>query len=160
MPLTIAAAQAAGEIELVRTLLLEYWDSFGFPPSFQNFSLEVAGLPGLYAPPEGRLGLALLDGQAAGCVALRRIDPLRCEAKRLYVRGAFRGRGLGGELLRWVIAEARAAGYAQVLGDTMPAMREALGMYERWGFQRVAAYSDKPTPGAIYLCLNLKDVKS
>lgn len=143
------------DIETIRGLFEEYWHSFGFTPCFQGFDREVAGLPGAYAPPGGRLALAVLDGEPAGCVALRRFDAERCEAKRLYVRAAFRGRGLGRDLLRWVIDEARAAGYREMVGDTMPVMSQALEMYDRLGFERTAAYSEKATPGAIYLRLKL-----
>jgi putative acetyltransferase len=120
----------------VRALLDEYWNSFGFTPCFQNFGEEVAGLPGAYAPPGGRLALATIDGQPAGCIALRRVDAQRAEVKRLYARPAFRGCGLGRGLMEWVMAEARAAGYKEIVGDTMPAMRDALALYERMGFER------------------------
>lgn len=106
-------------------------------------------------PPDGRLALALLDGVTAGCVALRRFDAERCEAKRLYVRPAFRGRGAGRALLDWVIAEARGAGYREMVGDTMPVMTQALEMYDRLGFERTGPYSADATPGAIYLRLVL-----
>ena len=149
--------QAAGEREIaqVRELFQEYWDSFGFTPCFQNFGEELQGLPGKYAPPGGRLGLALVNGLAAGCVALRRIDAGRCEAKRLYVRPAARGQGLGTALLDWASAEARAAGYREMLGDTMPVMRQALAMYDRMGFERTGPYAPEATAGAIYLRLRL-----
>jgi len=130
-PVEYAAALAA-----VRGLFEEYWKSFGFTPCFQNFGEELAGLPGAYAPPTGRLALATFDGAPAGCIALRRIDSSRAEPKRLYVRPAFRGRGLGRALLEWVMNEARAAGYTELLGDTMPVMREALALYDRMGFER------------------------
>jgi putative acetyltransferase len=143
------------DMGMVRELFEEYWNSFGFTPCFQGFDREVAGLPGEYAPPGGRLAIAMIEGAAAGCVALRRFDETRCEAKRLYVRSAFRGQGLGRELLRWVIDEARAAGYAEMVGDTMPVMQQALEMYDRAGFERTGPYSEKATPGAIYLRLRL-----
>jgi carbonic anhydrase len=151
----IAIASEPAAIALVRSLFEEYWNSFGFTPCFQGFDREVAGLPGDYAPPGGRLGLATIDGEAAGCIALRRRDAERCEGKRLYVRPAFRRRGLGSELLRWVIDEARAAGYREMVGDTMPVMTQALEMYDRAGFERTGPYSDHPTPGAIYLRVKL-----
>ncbi|SPE39232.1 GCN5-related N-acetyltransferase [Candidatus Sulfopaludibacter sp. SbA3] len=151
----IVIASDPAAIGMVRSLFQEYWTSFGFTPCFQGFDLEVAGLPGDYAPPGGRLAIAMVDGSPAGCAALRRIDAERCEAKRLYVRPAFRGCGLGRKLLHWVIAEARAAGYREMVGDTMPVMKQALEMYDRLGFERTAPYSDKPTPGAIYLRLKL-----
>ena len=149
----IVEAVTAEQIAQVRELFEEYWASFGFTPCFQNFGAELAGLPGEYQPPGGRLALALVDGQPAGCVALRRLDAERCEFKRLYVRPQFRGGGRGRQLLDWVIAEAKAAGYRQAVGDTMPAMAQALAMYERAGFERTAPYSDHPTPGAIFLRL-------
>ena len=123
-------------VATVRTMLLEYWDSFGFTPCFQNFGDEVASLPGAYAPPGGRLALATVNGEPAGCIALRRVDEIRAEAKRLYVRPAFRGTGLGRALLEWVMNEARAAGYREIVGDTMPVMRDALALYDRMGFKR------------------------
>lgn len=140
---------------MVRNLFEEYWQSFGFTPCFQNFASEVAALPGSYAPPDGRLALALEGAEVAGCVALRRLDATRAEAKRLYVRPAFRDRGLGKTLLEWVIAEARAAGYREMLCDTMPVMRRALEMYARIGFEETAPYLPEPTPGAICFRLAL-----
>lgn len=142
-------------IETARALFREYWESFGFTPCFQNFAEEVDGLPGRYAPPDGRLAVAYVDSEAAGCVALRRVDSERSETKRLYVGPQFRSRGSGRALLEWVIAEARAAGYRELVGDTMPVMQHALEMYERMGFERTAPYSSDPTPGAIYIRLRL-----
>ena len=153
--MTIAVVQDAAQLAQVRALFEEYWQSFGFTPCFQNFSQEVAGLPGPYAPPDGRLALATIEGVPAGCGALKRFDPTRCEAKRLYVRPQFRGRRLGRALIDWVIAEARAAGYRELLGDTMPVMEQALEMYRRMGFEITGPYAPNPTPGAIFLRLKL-----
>ncbi|MEI9970775.1 MAG: GNAT family N-acetyltransferase [Ignavibacteriota bacterium] len=152
----IVHVATAGQLAQVRTLFEEYWQSFGFTPCFQNFSGELAGLPGEYVPPAGRLALALVDGQPAGCAALRRFDEERCEFKRLYVRPPYRGMRLGRELLAWMIAEAKAAGYRELVCDTMPVMSDALAMYDRAGFQRVPPYSGHPTPGAIFLRLVLE----
>jgi putative acetyltransferase len=151
----IVLAETGKDIAEVKLLFQEYWDSFGFTPCFQGFSDEVAGLPGKYALPDGRLGLLLVDGRPSGCAALRRFDAERCEAKRLFVRPAFRGRGLGRMLLEWVIAEARSAGYREIVGDTMPVMAEALAMYDRRGFERTGPYEENPTSGAVYLRLRL-----
>jgi GNAT superfamily N-acetyltransferase len=151
----IVSVETAEQTAQVRGLFEEYWVSFGFTPCFQDFGAELAALPGEYQPPGGRLALALVDGQPAGCAALRRVDEERCEFKRLYVRPQFRGSGLGRRLLEWAIAEAKAAGYRQAVGDTMPVMAQALAMYERAGFERTAQYSDHPTPGAIFLRLEL-----
>jgi len=153
--LQIIGAHSPEYLDVVRTLFEEYWTSFGFTPCFQNFGDELAKLPGDYAPPSGQLALALVDGQPAGCAALRRFDDDRCEAKRLWVRPPFRGQGVGRALLDWVIAEARAAGYREIVGDTMPAMEQALAMYDRYGFERTGPYAPNPTPGAIFLRLKL-----
>jgi GNAT superfamily N-acetyltransferase len=153
--MSIDPARSTEDLAEVRRLLEEYWNSFGFAPCFQNFGEELAGLPGEYTPPGGALALARIDGAAAGCAALRRIDDERCEAKRLYVRAAFRGRGLGLALLEWVVARARSAGYREMLGDTMPVMDRALAIYDRYGFERSVPYGQKATEGAIYLRLKL-----
>lgn len=147
--------EPAGDPAPIRALFEEYWRSFGFTPCFQNFSEELANLPGAYVPPAGRLAIAWWGGEPAGCVALKRFDAQRCEAKRLFVRPQFRGHGLGRALLEWVIREARRAGYEALVGDTMPVMREALAIYERRGFEITQAYDANPTPGAIFLRLPL-----
>lgn len=151
----IAAVESAAQLAQVQTLFEEYWASFGFTPCFQNFGDEVKGLPGAYVPPGGRLALATLEDDPAGCAALKRFDDRRGEAKRLYVRPQYRGTGLGRALLDWVIAQARAAGYREIVGDTMPVMERALEMYRRMGFETTGPYAADPTPGAIFLRLKL-----
>jgi putative acetyltransferase len=151
----IFPAVTGEQVAQVRILFQEYWQSFGFTPDFQNFAAEVAGLPGYYTPPGGRLALAVVSGEPAGTIALRRLDATRGEAKRLYVRPQFRGQALGRALLEWIIAEARAANYREMLCDTMPEMRSALAMYAHYGFERIGPYAPEPTPGAIYFRLPL-----
>lgn len=153
--MTIVSVESAVQLAQVTALFEEYWNSFGFTPCFQNFGEEVAGLPGAYLPPGGRLALATIDGEPAGCIAFKRFDADRCEVKRLYVRPAFRGHRLGRALIDWAIAEARAAGYREMLGDTMPVMQQALEMYLRMGFETTGPYAEHPTPGAIFLRLPL-----
>ena len=146
-PWQIEPAESIASLAAVRALLQEYWDSFGFTPCFQNFGDELAGLPGAYAPPGGRLALAKIDDEPAGCIALRHVDTDRVEAKRLFVRPAFRSLGLGRALLDWAMNEARAAGYREIVGDTMPSMRDALALYDRMGFERVGtAAAVQPSP--------------
>jgi len=154
----IQAADSPSDIIAVRQLFEEYWQSFGFTPCFQGFADEVAALPGKYSPPRGRLALAINnDGgdNLAGCAALRPVDATRAEAKRLYVRPEFRGRGVGAALLEYLIDEARAAGYLEMVGDTMPVMTDALALYKRRGFELTGPYSPDPTPGAVYIRLVL-----
>ncbi|MGH9721804.1 MAG: GNAT family N-acetyltransferase [Bryobacteraceae bacterium] len=141
MSAQILDADTPSTIDQVRALFQEYWASFGFTPCFQGFQSELDALPGAYAAPLGRLLLATIDGEAAGCIALRPVDETRCEAKRLYVRPKFRGSGLGRALLERIIEEARAAGYKELIGDTLPVMDRALVLYDRIGFERVAARS-------------------
>ena len=143
------------QIYAVQALWREYWDSFGLPEHFQNFADECRTLPGVYAPPLGRLLLALCQGEAAGTAALRPLNVNSCEAKRLYVRPQFRGLGIGNALLRRLVHEARTAGYLEMYGDTLQSMASALKMYKRFGFSVVPPYSDKPTAGAIFLKLPL-----
>src|SRR5882672_4071522 len=105
--LAISQVQTPEQIEQARELFLEYADSLGFSLCFQNFDRELAGLPGDYAPPDGRLLLAEYRGQLAGCVALHKLEPEICEMKRLYLRPQLRGRGVGRALAETVITEAR-----------------------------------------------------
>ncbi len=142
------------EAEGVRALLREYAAGLGVHLCFQRFEEELAGLPGLYAPPAGRFLLACDDDETAGCVALR---PLAdgCEMKRLYVRPAYRGRGLGRLLAETILAEAAAAGYPRIYLDTLPSMNEAAGLYRALGFADAEPYYYNPVPGALFLCKEL-----
>ncbi|MGH7660084.1 MAG: GNAT family N-acetyltransferase [Vulcanimicrobiaceae bacterium] len=151
----IVVAETPEHIARTRELFQEYWESFGFTPCFQNFDRELAELPGKYASPRGRLGLAVVADGEAGCVAIRPIDEERCELKRLYVRPGHRGKGVGLKLLMWAIAAALSCGYKEMFADTMPVMERALDMYDRIGFERIDPYGDEPTEGAIYLRLRL-----
>jgi ribosomal protein S18 acetylase RimI-like enzyme len=151
----ISPAGSEEEIEQIRRLWREYWDAAGLPPDFQNFEAEVRSLPGSYAPPGGRLLLARIGDEAAGSAAFRPLGAQSCEAKRLYVRPAFRRMGIGEALLSRLIAEARAQGYSEVYCDTLPAMTSALRMYRELGFTEVGPYATNPTPGAVFFRLTL-----
>lgn len=149
--LRIVPAADAHAIDRVRALFRDYERSLGVDLCFQGFEAELAALPGAYAPPRGRLLLALDGDDAAGCVALRPLGPDVCEMKRLYLRASLRGRGAGRMLAERIMDEARAIGYRAMRLDTLPVMKDAIAMYERLGFQRIAPYYDNPVPGAIFL---------
>ncbi len=152
---TLLEAHTPQHIPTVRALFGEYAAWLGFDLCFQNFAQELADLPGGYAPPTGRLFLALVDGEPAGCIALCRIDMKTCEMKRLFVRPAFRGRGIGESLTRALITAAREIGYARMRLDTLPTMTSALKLYRALGFGEIAPYRYNPIPGAIYMELEL-----
>ncbi len=149
-------AESHAQIAQTRELFLEYAESLGFSLCFQNFDQELAGLPGDYASPDGRLLLAEYDGQLAGCAALHKLEPDTCEMKRLYLRARFRGKGLGRALAETIIAEARAIGYRRMRLDTVePVMKDAVAMYRRLGFKEIAPYRANPIEGALYMELQL-----
>ncbi|HXY50578.1 MAG TPA: GNAT family N-acetyltransferase [Terriglobales bacterium] len=154
--LVLTPAESPPQVEQARELFLEYAHSLGFSLCFQNFDQELAGLPGSYASPEGRLLLAEYEGQLAGCIALHRLEEQVCEMKRLYVRPQFRGRGLGGALAERVIAEARSLGYRHMRLDTVePLMQDAIRLYRRLGFREIPPYCRNPIEGALYMELRL-----
>jgi putative acetyltransferase len=151
----VRVATSQADVAVVRELWREYWESFGLSMDFQGFGQELEGLPGAYGAEGGALLLAIYKDEPAGTIALRRLRPLSGEVKRLYVRPQFRGQGLGRRLLEAVIERARALGYENLYADTLPAMTDALILYPRAGFERVEAYSSSPTPGAIFMKLEL-----
>ena len=140
---------------MVDKLLREYAASLGFDLCFQGFDRELATLPGDYAPAAGRLLLARVDGALAGCVALRPLGAGVCEMKRLYVRPACRGLGLGRKLVEALLGHARQIGYVTMRLDTVPAMVEAIALYTSLGFRDIPPYRDNPIPGARCLELDL-----
>jgi GNAT superfamily N-acetyltransferase len=151
----IRPAVTEEDIAQVRALWTEYWGTLGLPLEFQGFGAQLQRLPGEFAAPSGLLLLAFEDTVAAGTIAVRRLGVEACEAKRLYVPPRFRGKGLGKRLLSAAIERAREVGYKTLFGDTLPGMHEAVHLYDQFAFERVEAYSDDPTPGAIYLRLVL-----
>lgn len=144
-------------LEEVGQLFLEYAQSLDFNLCFQDFETELASLPGKYAPPEGALILALVDGQAAGCIALRKIAADVCEMKRLYVRDAFRGLHIGQMLIARIIEEAAKRHYQYLRLDTAPAMKKAQALYQAFGFYDIDPYVYNPLSGARYMELKLND---
>ena len=149
-------AQSAEEIESARELFKEYAAWLGFSLCFENFEKELAALPGDYAPPRGRLLLAMENSQVAGCVAVRAIAEGVCEMKRLYVRPAFRGPGLGRTLVDEIIEAARQIGYRLMRLDTIPGrMDRALAMYYSLGFEEIEQYYEGAPAGATFLELKL-----
>ena len=154
--LTMRQAESPAQIEKARELFVEYAESLGFSLCFQNFDQELAGLPGDYAPPDGRLLIAEYRSQLAGCVALHKLGSGICEMKRLYLRPQFRGRGLGRLQAEAVAAEARAIGYRTMRLDTVePVMPNAVAMYRRLGFREIEPYRANPLAGALYMELDL-----
>ncbi len=152
----IVAVTTNEEIETTRQLFREYETWLDMDLCFQSFEEEMQNLPGKYAPPEGRLYLANIDGEAAGCIALRKIGDGICEMKRLFLRDAARGHGLGKELIEKVIADAREIGYSKMRLDTYPPkMGKAVSLYEAHGFRKIEAYYDNPHEGVLYMELDL-----
>lgn len=153
------APPSASELDAVRSIFREYAAGLGVDLCFQNFEQELAGLPGEYAAPRGALLLARVDGEVAGCCALRPLDsadyPNAAEMKRLFVRKAFRGFGLGRQLAEATLDAARQAGYACVLLDTLDDMEAARALYEDLGFEDIPPYYHNPIPGAHYLKADL-----
>ena len=152
--------EAYDHIDDIRTLFAEYVAWLGISLDFQNYDAEAAALPGHYAEPDGRLYLLLVDGEPAGCVALRSFDTLengarRCEMKRLYVRDQYKGKRLGRLLAERVVAEAKEIGYTEMLLDSFTFMEAALHLYERLGFQEIPSYRFNPYPNAKYMRLRL-----
>jgi ribosomal protein S18 acetylase RimI-like enzyme len=148
-------ALAPEDVAACRELFVEYQRTLGVSLCFQDFEAELAGLPGDYAAPRGRLMLATADGRPAGCVALRPLFHRDAEMKRLYVRSQYRGGGLGRLLATTVIDTARGLGYETLKLDTLPQMKAAQRMYESLGFRDTAPYNDNPVRGTRFLALGL-----
>ena len=154
--LRIRQATKSSEVQAARELFQEYAASLESSLCFQGFDQEVAGLPGKYAPPAGRLLLAFQGQDLAGCVALRPLGQGTCEMKRLYVRPVYRSSGVGRLLAERIIQEARESGYQRMRLDSLSHMKPALELYRQLGFQPIAPYTTNPVAGAVFLELQLE----
>ncbi len=149
--LRIREATTREDLDAIHRLFLAYAKSLGISLRFQNFEQELAGLPGANAPPAGCLLLAEFDGFPGGCVALRPLQNLACEMKRLFISPDYRGTGAGRMLVMAIMAKAKLLGYATIRLDTLPSMAAAIQMYESLGFQPIEPYYENPVPGALFL---------
>ena len=155
MTVQILQAQFPGDLPLAQELFQAYADSLGVDLGFQKFDEELAGLPGAYAPPQGRLLLARMAGEAVGCVALKPLQKHVCEMKRLFIYPAYRKEGAGRLLAEAIIGEARAIGYRSMLLDSLPSMQAAQGLYGKLGFREIPAYYETPVQGTTFMKLQL-----
>lgn len=158
----LSKVRQAHEISAAAALFHEYADWLAIDLSFQGFAEELVTLPGKYAPPTGELILASAPSdEALGCVAVRPLEGRRvCEMKRLYVRPAARGLGLGRALVAAIVRSAQDLGYTEMRLDTLPTMVEAFALYRRFGFTEIPAYYNNPVPGTRYLSLKIAPLQS
>lgn len=159
-PIQFITPTTPGELEATRSIFAEYAAKLGIDLSFQNLEAELAGLPGEYAAPQGILLLAMVNGDLAGCCAMRPLHGVdysdACEMKRLYVRQTFRRLGLGRQLTEAIVDAARLAGYHHLLLDTLSDMESARALYADLGFEAIPPYYHNPIAGAHYLKLSLQ----
>jgi GNAT superfamily N-acetyltransferase len=152
----LGEANTPEEFEQVRRLFRAYAGWLAVDLCFQDFEREVAGLPGCYAPPAGRLLIARVAGDVVGCVGLRPLEPGVCEMKRLWVEPGFAGRGIGRALAEGIIATARKIGCERMRLDTIPErMPAAQRLYADLGFREIPPYYHNPLEGVVMLELAL-----
>jgi ribosomal protein S18 acetylase RimI-like enzyme len=148
-PFRIFKAETS-DLNIVKDLFVEYAESLDFDLGFQDFETELKSLPGSYASPRGRILLAYLKDQPAGCVAMRPLSERIVEMKRLYIKPDFRGLKLGKYLVNSLIEEAKSEGYEKMRLDTVETMKAAISLYETYGFYQIGSYTHNPIPGCSY----------
>lgn len=155
----LKTSHSGEELAVLRELIREYALTLDVDLCFQDLDGELKQLPGDYEAPRGALISVWVNQQLAGCCALRPLDTsdylLASEMKRLYVRDAYRGLGLGRQLAEAILDAARMAGYQHVLLDTLSDMEAARGLYGELGFVEIPPYYHNPIAGAHYLMARL-----
>lgn len=159
----IAIKPAYQEQEAIRELFTEYTNmvvqndpGFRHYLKLQRFDAELMHLTEKYGTPHGRLYLVRADGLPAGCIAMKRLDDAHCEMKRLYIRPAFRGRGLARRLVELLLSDARQEGYQAMLLDTFPFLKGAIHLYRTLGFYEIPSYNNSPLDTTIYMKKDLR----
>ena len=149
-------------IEKIKALFKEYTDmlvkedeDFAEYLKLQDYDSELENLDIKYGPPKGRLYLATVEGEVAGCIALKYIDEKTCELKRLYVKPEFRGNKIAEALVGQIIDDAKKIGYKKIQLDTLPFLKSAIHLYERYGFYKILPYNNSPMKNSLYYRLDL-----
>ena len=144
--------------EAVRELFAEYTHMLvAHDPYFQasldlqHYDAEVADPTQKYGLPDGRLYVAWCDGQPAGCIALRRLAGTTCELKRLYVRPAFRGRGIAGAMMQRHRLHGHAARHAAVSHERDQNVPRARVLRHPAVQRQPAGHDDLPAAGPVTL---------
>jgi GNAT superfamily N-acetyltransferase len=158
--LTLREPSSFADLAVVRLLFEEYRTWLGIDLGFQRFDEELSSLPGDYGRPRGRLWLAMMGQEAAGCAAIRPFGENDCEMKRLYVRPVHRQKGVGKRLGVTAIEVAKELGYRRMFLDTLDSMTDATRLYRSLGFRETEPYTYNPFPNALYFLLDLKEVPS
>jgi carbonic anhydrase len=153
--LTLREPSSFADLAVVRLLFEEYRTWLGIDLGFQGFDEELTSLPGSYGRPRGRLWLAMMGGEAAGCAAIRPFGESDCEMKRLYVRPVHRGKGVGKKLAETAVEVAKQLGYRRMLLDTLASMTDATRLYRSLGFAETEPYTYNPLPDVLYFALTL-----
>lgn len=149
-------------IEKIKELFKEYTDmlvkedeDFAKYLKLQDYESELENLNIKYGPPKGRLYLATVEGEVAGCIALKYVDEKTCELKRLYVKPEFRGNQIAESLVNQIIDDAKKIGYKKIQLDTLPFLKSAIHLYERYGFYEILPYNNSPMKKSLYYRLDL-----
>ena len=147
----IKIVDGTNHIDAVKQLVLEYTKFLGRDLSFQHFDDELNNLSAKYAPPEGRLLCAVLDGKIIGCVAYHKHTAERCEMKRLFVREGYREHHAGSKLIAAIIDSARADGFSEMVLDTITPLKSAIRLYKKFGFVETEPYYQNLMNDVIYM---------
>lgn len=137
-------------------MLTDHDSSFSRYLVLQNYDEEIKHLEKKYGLPEGRLYLVRVDGEVAGCIALRKLDEENCEMKRLYVKPTFRGQNISDLLVNQVLSDAKDIGYKYMLLDTLPFLEQAIHLYQKHGFYPIGAYNDSPVDETLFMRCDIK----
>ena len=159
MPLRVNFAEGQSDFDIARLLFLEYAETLGFSLCFQGFDEELENLPGKYALPNGCILLAWNEFDCVGCVGLRPLSDSVCEMKRLYIKPAYRGTGLGRLIAEKILKFAIESNYTKIMLDTLSSMESAQGLYRSLGFAETTPYYHNPHPNVIFFEKILEDTK-
>jgi putative acetyltransferase len=152
---TIRLLQGAGDAAAFRALNEEWIE--------RHFALEerdrrqLADPIGSYVEPGGAVLIAVVDGQAIGCVALAARAGGAYELSKMAVSPQARGRGVGRLLLAAAIDHARALGARSVFLGSSKKLPNAVHLYEAFGFEHVPREGlDLPSQRAdVFMALEL-----
>ncbi|MBN2128201.1 MAG: GNAT family N-acetyltransferase [Sedimentisphaerales bacterium] len=123
------------DCEQIRNLVYAVLEEYGLKPDPESTDADLADIEQAYFASGGAFYvLESQHGSIIGAYGLYRMDDRTCELRKMYLHRNYRGKGLGKRLLEDALNQARERGFTKVVLETASVLKEAIALYQTYGF--------------------------